>query len=114
MTRSRCASSPFPFLESGINLLLSVRQHCENQFLRSLYSKTFRPTAHPNHNASAYQITSQIDMPKADLESDIEGFAGSPRANHLRTAARETISRGVLFFPLIFLFLRLMLSLFYS
>jgi len=33
-------------------------------------------------------------MPKSDLDSDIEGFAGSPRANHLRTAAKETISRA--------------------
>jgi hypothetical protein len=32
-------------------------------------------------------------MPKSDLDSDIEGFAGSPRANHLRIAAKETISR---------------------
>ncbi|GAA5832849.1 hypothetical protein JCM11251_000504 [Rhodosporidiobolus azoricus] len=69
-------------------------EHCENSFLRSLYSKTFRPPVAANPSGSAYQAVSQIDMPKADLDSDIEGFAGSPRAMHLRTAARETISRA--------------------
>ncbi|GAA6005747.1 hypothetical protein JCM10207_005320 [Rhodosporidiobolus poonsookiae] len=70
-------------------------EHCENAFLRSLYSKTFRPPIQAHlSGGSAYQaITSQIDMPKSDLDSDIEGFAGSPRAAHLRNAARETISR---------------------
>ncbi|GAA5934246.1 hypothetical protein JCM3775_006948 [Rhodotorula graminis] len=70
-------------------------EHCENAFLRSLYSKTFRPPAintGPTHSGVA--IASQIEMPKADLDSDIEGFASSPRANHLRAAARETISRA--------------------
>ncbi|GAA6015201.1 hypothetical protein JCM11491_000502 [Sporobolomyces phaffii] len=66
-------------------------EHCENAFLRSLYSKTFRPA---QLSASTSVMTSQIDMPKSDLDSDIEGFAGSPRANHLRTAAKETISRA--------------------
>ncbi|GAA5977360.1 hypothetical protein JCM5350_002440 [Sporobolomyces pararoseus] len=65
-------------------------EHCENAFLRSLYSKTFKPA---ESTASTTVMTSQIDMPKSDLESDIEGFAGSPRANHLRIAAKETISR---------------------
>ncbi|GAA5908062.1 Vsb1p [Sporobolomyces salmoneus] len=66
-------------------------EHCENAFLRSLYSKTFKPAA--QSSASTSVMTSQIEMPKSDLDSDIEGFAGSPRANHLRTAAKETISR---------------------
>ncbi|GAA5922609.1 Vsb1p [Sporobolomyces koalae] len=65
-------------------------EHCENAFLRSLYSKTFKPA---QMSASTSVMTSQIDMPKSELDSDIEGFAGSPRANHLRTAAKETISR---------------------
>ncbi|GAA5842002.1 hypothetical protein JCM3766R1_005720 [Sporobolomyces carnicolor] len=65
-------------------------EHCENAFLRSLYSKTFKPA---QLGASASVMTSQIEMPKSDLDSDIEGFAGSPRANHLRIAAKETISR---------------------
>ncbi|GAA5956958.1 hypothetical protein JCM10213_009307, partial [Rhodosporidiobolus nylandii] len=69
-------------------------EHCENAFLRSLYSKTFKPPAALDRSGSSYQgITSQIEMPKSDLDSDIESFAGSPRATHLRTAARETISR---------------------
>lgn len=91
-------------------------QHCENAFLRSLYSKTFRPAipSAPSGQA-AVPIVSQIgtsafvlsvslcaddarpdaaELPKSELESDIEGFASSPRANHVRTAARETMSRG--------------------
>ncbi|GAA6055562.1 hypothetical protein JCM3770_002489 [Rhodotorula araucariae] len=70
-------------------------EHCENAFLRSLYSKTFRPPALlANSMHSGVAIASQIEMPKADFDSDIEGFASSPRANHLRAAARETMSRA--------------------
>lgn len=37
------------------------RQHCENAFLRSLYSKTFRPPAiNPNSAHSGVAIASQI------------------------------------------------------
>lgn len=32
-------------------------------------------------------------MPKADLDSEFENFASSPRANHLRLAAKETITK---------------------
>ncbi|CEQ42126.1 SPOSA6832_03922 [Sporobolomyces salmonicolor] len=87
-------------------------EHCENAFLRSLYSKTFRPaqlglstsssaaissqigtsrTARPP--SSSLLITSYTDMPNSDFDSDIESFAGSPRASHLRNAAKQTISR---------------------
>ncbi|GAA5986854.1 hypothetical protein JCM11641_007818 [Rhodosporidiobolus odoratus] len=70
-------------------------EHCENAFLRSLYSKTLQPLITPQASQTSgyHGMTSQIDMPKADIENDLEGFAGSPRAAHLRTAARETISR---------------------
>lgn len=44
--------------------------------------------------AALADIVTNAEMPKADLDSDIEGFASSPRANHLRAAARETMSRG--------------------
>jgi SulP family sulfate permease len=36
---------------------------------------------------------SPADMPKADLDSEFENFASSPRANHLRLAAKETITK---------------------
>ncbi|BGP28971.1 hypothetical protein JCM10296v2_000707 [Rhodotorula toruloides] len=70
-------------------------EHCENAFLRSLYSKTFRPPIPSAPSGQgAVPIASQIELPKSELDSDIEGFASSPRANHLRTAARETMSRA--------------------
>ncbi|GAA5864566.1 hypothetical protein JCM3774_005168 [Rhodotorula dairenensis] len=69
-------------------------EHCENAFLRSLYSRTFRPGLAPVPSGSAIPITSQIDMPKGDLDSEFENFASSPRANHLRLAAKETITKS--------------------
>ncbi|GAA5980112.1 hypothetical protein JCM10908_001540 [Rhodotorula pacifica] len=69
-------------------------EHCENAFLRSLYSRTFRPPLAPVSSGSAIPITSQIDMPKTDLDSEFENFASSPRANHLRLAAKETITKS--------------------
>lgn len=69
-------------------------EHCENAFLRSLYSRTFRPPLASGSSGSAIPIASQIDMPKADLDSEFENFASSPRANHLRLAAKETITKS--------------------
>ncbi|GAA5859563.1 hypothetical protein JCM1840_006350 [Sporobolomyces johnsonii] len=68
-------------------------EHCENAFLRSLYSKTFHPAQLGMSTSSSTAISSQIDMPNSDFDSDIESFAGSPRASHLRNAAKQTISR---------------------
>ncbi|GAA5994775.1 Vsb1p [Rhodotorula paludigena] len=69
-------------------------EHCENAFLRSLYSKTFRPPAlHTQSGNTSLPLTSAIEVPKADLDSDIEGFSSSPRANQLRLAAKETVAR---------------------
>ncbi|BGP52976.1 hypothetical protein JCM8202v2_000533 [Rhodotorula sphaerocarpa] len=69
-------------------------EHCENAFLRSLYSRTFRPPIAPASSGNAIPITSQIEMPKADLDSEFENVASSPRANHLRLAAKESITKS--------------------
>ncbi|KAM0793249.1 hypothetical protein ACM66B_000711 [Microbotryomycetes sp. NB124-2] len=66
-------------------------EHCENAFLRSLYSRDFQPPKIAQ--ASVPALTSHIDVPKDELDSEIVSFAHSPRSSHLRTAAKETMSR---------------------
>ncbi|KAK4058034.1 hypothetical protein OIO90_000773 [Microbotryomycetes sp. JL221] len=65
-------------------------EHCENAFLRSLYSQNFQP---PRIAPTTPALTSQIDVPKDELDSEIVSFAQSPRSSHLRTAAKETMTR---------------------
>ncbi|KAK4054905.1 hypothetical protein OIV83_000829 [Microbotryomycetes sp. JL201] len=67
-------------------------EHCENAFLRSLYSRDFQ--APKIAQTSVPALTSHIDVPKDELDSEIVSFAHSPRSSHLRTAARETMSRS--------------------
>ncbi|KAK4702198.1 sulfate permease, SulP family, partial [Phenoliferia sp. Uapishka_3] len=67
-------------------------EHCENAFLRSLFSKDF--DAPQIVTTSGPSLTSQIDLPKAELDSGVEAFENSPRATHLRYAAKETMTRA--------------------
>lgn len=91
-------------------------EYCENAFLRSLYSKSF-DSPHKNLTSTA-NMSSQIgtftfsallgqsfhlltlfwclpaEMPKSELESDMGVFGQSPRASHLRAAAKETMTRA--------------------
>lgn len=47
----------------------------------------------PSAQADSRSCSSFADVPKSELDSDIGMFAQSPRASHLRNAAKETISR---------------------
>ncbi|KAL8286302.1 hypothetical protein RQP46_004790 [Phenoliferia psychrophenolica] len=68
-------------------------EHCENAFLRSLYSKDFDQPQIMFASASGPSLTSQIEVPKAELDSGVAAFENSPRATHLRYAAKETMTR---------------------
>ncbi|KAI5480036.1 sulfate transporter family protein [Pseudohyphozyma bogoriensis] len=67
-------------------------EHCENAFLRSLYSRGFEsPKIVPVNGPG---LSSQIDVPKAELDSDVDVFENSPRQTHLRYAAKSTMIRA--------------------
>lgn len=57
----------FPDLRHrGVGTDYLAQQHCENAFLRSLYSRTFRPPLAPGSSGSAIPIASQIGRPSSD------------------------------------------------
>ncbi|KDE09826.1 hypothetical protein MVLG_00224 [Microbotryum lychnidis-dioicae p1A1 Lamole] len=69
-------------------------EFCENAYLRSLYSKNFEQPHRTNSSGGPPVLTSQIDMPKSELDSAIEEFGKSPRASHLRYAAKEAMAKS--------------------
>ncbi|SCV68526.1 BQ2448_647 [Microbotryum intermedium] len=69
-------------------------EFCENAYLRSLYSNNFEQPHRTTSSSGPPVLTSQIDMPKSELDSAIEDFGRSPRASHLRYAAKEAMAKS--------------------
>lgn len=70
--------------------LNNALEHCENAYLRTLYSRDFGP---PQIQDTTPMIpTGQIDVPKIE-SPNTPSFAQSPRMSHLHSAAKETFNQ---------------------